>query len=73
MQNLTYRQNQVLNYISAHLDEHGGTPTLREIFDHIVTKGTATAMLHLDALAKKVYIHRREGSRGIPLQKSEGQ
>ncbi len=67
MQDLTDRQKQVLNYISVYLDEHGCPPTLREISDHIGTKGTATAMLHLDALARKGYIHRREGSRGISL------
>jgi repressor LexA len=67
MQELTSRQQQVLNFISSYLDEHGCPPTLREISEHIGTKGTATAMAHLDALERKGHIQRRSGSRGIAL------
>ena len=68
MQPITSRQRQVLDFISAYLDAHGCPPTLREISEHIGTKGTATAILHLEALERKGYVNRREGSsRNITL------
>ncbi|OGU18616.1 MAG: repressor LexA [Geobacteraceae bacterium GWF2_54_21] len=67
MEELTPKQKQVLDFVSRYLDEHGCPPTLREISEHICTKGTATAMLHLEALERKGQIQRREGSRGIAL------
>lgn len=67
MQPLTERQKQVLDVIAASLITEGCPPTLREISDSIGTKGTATAIAHLDALEKKGYINRRGGSRGIML------
>ena len=67
MEELTPRQKQVLDFVSSYIDEHGCPPTLREISEHIGTKGTATAMMHLEALERKGQIQRREGSRGIAL------
>lgn len=67
MQQLTERQQQVLDIIEHSLAGVGCPPTLREISDHIGTKGTATAIAHLDALERKGYISRRSGSRGIML------
>jgi repressor LexA len=67
MQPLTERQQQVLDVIAASLARAGCPPTLREISDSIGTKGTATAIAHLDALERKGYIKRRGGSRGIML------
>jgi len=44
---------------------------LREISAHIGTAGTVTAKVHLEALERKGYIQRREGSpRGIVLPQS---
>lgn len=57
----------MLDFIGSHLDANGCPPTLREISDHISTKGTATAMAHLEALERKGYISRRSGSRGIAI------
>jgi len=62
MEQLTGRQQQVLDFITAYLDSHACPPTLREISNHINTKGTATAIRHLDALERKGYIQRRGGS-----------
>jgi repressor LexA len=62
MQELTDRQRQVLDFVASYLDEHGCPPTLREISNHIGTKGTATAIVHLEALERKGYLNRREGS-----------
>ncbi len=72
MQELTSRQQQVLDFVCRFRDEHGCPPSLREISEYIGTKGTATAMLHLEALERKGYISRREGSRGISLKYSGG-
>lgn len=67
MQQLTERQQQVLDVITASLAKVGCPPTLREISDSIGTKGTATAIAHLEALERKGYVNRRGGSRGIML------
>lgn len=62
MEQLTDRQQQVLDFITTYLDSHACPPTLREISSHINTKGTVTAIRHLEALEQKGYILRREGS-----------
>jgi repressor LexA len=62
MEPLTERQQQVLDFITSCLDSHACPPTLREISSQINTKGTVTAIRHLDALERKGYITRREGS-----------
>jgi len=68
VQPITPRQQQVLDFVTTYLDDHGCPPTLREISEHIGTKGTATAILHLEALERKGYLNRREGSsRNISL------
>lgn len=72
MQELTSRQQQVLDFVCRFREEHGCPPSLREISDHIGTKGTATALAHLEALKRKGYISRREGSRGIALTRKAG-
>lgn len=69
---VTARQKQVLDFIASYLEEHGCPPTLREISDRIGVKGTATAILHLEALERKGHVQRREGSRGISLTKRTG-
>ncbi len=73
MQELTSRQQEVLDFVCRFRDEQGCPPSLREISEQIGTKGTATAKLHLEALERKGYIsRRREGSRGIALKHAGG-
>ena len=68
MQPLTTRQQQVYTFIKEYLEANGCPPTLREISANIGTVGTVTAISHVNALEKKGYIRRREGSsRGIVL------
>jgi repressor LexA len=68
MQPLTERQRQVLDFIISYSDQYCCPPTLREISEHIGIKGTATAIVHLEALERKGYLSRREGSsRNISL------
>ena len=62
MQQLTEKQRQVLEFVSSCLEVRACPPTLREIAGHINTRGTATAILHLDALERKGYIRRSAGS-----------
>ena len=71
MQTLTSRQQQVYTFIGNCIEANGCPPTLREISTHIGTAGTVTAISHVQALEKKGYLHRREGSsRGIVLTRS---
>jgi repressor LexA len=73
MQPITDRQRQVLDFVTSYFGEHGCPPTLREISTHIGTKGTATAIVHLEALERKGHITRREGSsRNISLAGRSG-
>ncbi len=68
MEDLTPRQQQVLTFIANHTNRQGYPPTLREIALHLGISGNAGVMSHLEALEKKGYIRRREGSsRGIVL------
>lgn len=68
MEELTTRQRQVLDFLSAYLERHGYPPTLREICAELGTSGNVSALNHLDALERKGYITREAGSsRGITV------
>lgn len=64
---LTLRQQQVLEFITSYLDNNGYPPTLREICAHLGVSGSLPATKHLNALEKKGYIKRDSVSRGIGL------
>lgn len=71
MEDLTEKQRYVLEFITDFTKGNGIPPTLREISAHIGTKGTVSALRHIEALEKKGFISRREGSsRGIILSRS---
>lgn len=73
MENLTKRQQQVLDFVTRCIDTLGAPPTLREISAHIGTRGTVTTLHHLHAIEKKGYLRRKEGrSRGIVLTGKAG-
>jgi len=73
MENLTKRQQEVLDFVTRCIDTLGAPPTLREISAHIGTRGTVTTLHHLQAIEKKGYLRRREGSsRGIVLTEKAG-
>lgn len=73
MDELTAKQATVLEFVTTYIDQHGCPPTLREISKHIEVKGTATAIMHLEALERKGHITRREGSsRSISLVSRAG-
>ena len=68
METITARQQQVLNYITDHIEQQGYPPTLREIAGHLKINGTLGVIKHLQALEKKGYIEKQGGSsRGIRL------
>lgn len=68
MNELTQRQQKVLEIISSYLEVRGFPPTLREIAAELGVTGTLGVMKHLDALERKGFIRKSSGSsRGIVL------
>jgi repressor LexA len=68
MEQLTVRQQQVLEIITQYIGEYGYPPSLRDIGKQLSVTGTLGVMKHLEALEKKGYLRRQEGSsRGISL------
>src|SRR5215470_14912311 len=57
---LTSRQQAVLDFISASIDERGYPPTLREIGEHMGIRSTNGVNDHLKALEKKGYLERED-------------
>jgi repressor LexA len=64
---LTQRQRQVLQFITAFADSNGYPPSQREIAGHLKVSGTLPVMKHLDALERKGYLKRGNVNRGISL------
>ena len=62
MKQLTDRQQQVLDCINHHIDQHSYPPTLREIAAALNINGTLGVLKHLRALEKKGLISKQEGS-----------
>ena len=68
MDQLTARQEQVLKIVTEYIGSYGYPPSLRDIGKKLAVSGTLGVMKHLEALEKKGYLRRQEGSsRGIPL------
>ena len=57
---LTDRQQQILDFISESINGRGFPPTLREIGEHFGIKSTNGVNDHLKALEKKGYLHRED-------------
>lgn len=64
---LTGRQQEVLDFIEAYQLEHGSSPTLREIREHLDVSSDNSVLKHLNALVKKGYIEKNDTPRGIKL------
>jgi len=68
MEQLTKRQQEVLEIVTQYINLYGYPPSLREIGKELSVTGTLGVMKHLEALEKKGYLRRQEGSpRGISL------
>ncbi|OGU13624.1 MAG: repressor LexA [Geobacteraceae bacterium GWC2_53_11] len=65
---LTQRQNQVLQFITSYTGDNGYAPSQREIAGHLKVSGTLPVMKHLGALERKGYIKRDHVNRGITLK-----
>jgi len=68
MDQLTARQEQVLTIVTEYISTYGYPPSLRDIGKKLSVSGTLGVMKHLEALERKGYLRRQEGSsRGITL------
>lgn len=68
MEELTARQQQVLDFIGSYVEGNGYPPSLRDICAHLGIVGNAAVLAHLRALERKGRIRRDSGnSRGIVL------
>ena len=67
-QDLTQRQQQVLQFITSYAGDNGYAPSQREIAGHLKVSGTLPVMKHLSALERKGYIKRDHVNRGITLK-----
>lgn len=57
---LTRRQRQILDFITASINERGFPPTLREIGEHFGIRSTNGVNDHLKALEKKGHLRRED-------------
>jgi len=64
---LTDRQQRVISVIQSWIAENGYPPTIRELGKQLGIKSLRGVTTHLDAIAKKGYLSRRRGARGIRL------
>ena len=64
---ITERQKRVVDAVKHWIREHGYPPTIRELGRHLGIKSLRGVTTHLDALAKKGYLQRSRGARGIRL------
>lgn len=64
---LTERQQRVIDAIQSWIKNHGYPPTIRELGKELGIKSLRGVTTHLDAIAKKGYLSRHRGARGIRL------
>ena len=64
---LTFRQQKILDFIHDYVQHNGYPPSIREIARKMKIKSPRGAAKHLIALEKKGHIHRSAGMRGIKL------
>ena len=68
MNDLTKRQNEVLNFIKSYIVSHGYPPTVREIGSALDSSSPATVHAHLSHLVEKGFIKKDDSkNRAIEL------
>ena len=66
---LTYKQQQILDFIKKETREKGYPPTIREICATVGLKSTSSVFAHLNTLQEKGYIYRDPSKpRALELQ-----
>ena len=69
---LTKRQREILNYLTAHTEQHGYAPSFEEIAENFHFSSLATVHEHLTNLERKGYIKRSYNeSRAIEILPSD--
>jgi repressor LexA len=68
---LTSRQQEILAFVNAHVDEHGYPPTVREIGSAVGLTSPSTVHAHLEKLEKAGLI-RRDATKPRALEVIEG-
>jgi repressor LexA len=68
MEDLTPRQEEVLDLVLEALERRGYPPSVREICDALGLSSTRGAQRHLEALEKKGFISRAPGARAIRVR-----
>ncbi|MCH2174528.1 MAG: transcriptional repressor LexA [Lentisphaeria bacterium] len=68
---LTKKQAEILDYINAFVGSHGMAPTMYEIADHFELTAP-TVFVHLQKLAKKGYIEKKNKARSMKVVGSGG-
>lgn len=67
MNNLTKRQNEILNYVKEYIVAHGYPPTVREIGKDLGVSSPATIHTHLNKLVEKGFI-KKDGSKNRAIE-----
>jgi len=70
MDDLTPRQQQVLDFIAAHSAAAGRPPTLREIAEGLGLRQHSSAQAHVEALTRKGHLRRSAQHRDLHLSTS---
>jgi len=68
MQNITNKQQKVLNFIKHYYSTNSATPTLQEIAENLDMDSRASVLYHLKRLEEKDFIYRTNKKRGIILK-----
>jgi SOS-response transcriptional repressor LexA len=58
----TKKQKELLDYIQAFIDEHGYSPSYREIMNGLAYTSVATVALHVGNLIKRGHLRKRDHS-----------
>lgn len=66
-ENLTEKQEAVLNFIEQFQSGYGKSPTLREMREHFGVSSDNSVLKHIKALEEKGYIQKDDTPRGIHL------
>ena len=70
----TKKQKELLNFIETFINEHGYSPSYREIMNGLKYNSVATVALHVNSLIKRGHIRKRDRSaRSLEVVSSNSQ